>query len=277
MLKQYIPQPIKTLLKDHVWIFITDSMDRLTGKRDANIPPTRLMFDGPIGIDEYLVGGTEFFRLFSKLINPNRSAKILDIGSGIGRKTLPLTKYINEKGSYYGIEIVKTGVDWCTKHITKRFPNFHFVCVDIYNGFYNPKGKIKPNKFSFPYPDNHFDVVIATSVFTHMLPAEVAHYHKEVTRVLKKGGKTYFTYFLINPDSIKRLKDKTNTLPFKPTRWGYWATILKTPEIATAYKEEDIVSFYRNAGLTINNTEYGSWCGRKKSLSYQDIIIGQKK
>jgi SAM-dependent methyltransferase len=183
---------------------------------------------------------------------------------------------LNNKGSYEGLEIVKKGVDWCRKHITKKFPNFRFTQIDIYNGFYNPKGKIKPSRISFPYPDNYFDVVIASSVFTHMLPRDVKNYHKEIGRVLKQKGKSYLTYFLINADSRRRLLDDKNTMPFLKTNRGYWTTTLDTPEIAVAYDEGDVNSFYQHGGMRIKNVYYGAWSGRTKSVSYQDIIIATK-
>ena len=276
-LKKYIPQSVKTVLKDNLWVWVKDTMDRVTGKRDENTPPTRLMFDGPIGVEEFKTNGREFKKIFLSLIKPSRSARILDIGSGVGRKTLPLTKYINKQGSYDGVEIVKKGVDWCREHITKRFPNFRFVHIDVYNGFYNPKGKIKPKGLTFPFPDGYFDVVIATSVFTHMLPVDVENYHKEIGRVLKRRGKGYLTYFVINAESKKRLADTQNTLPFKLTKKGYWTTVLDTPEIAVAYKEDRVKAFYQKAGIKINKIYYGTWCGRGKGVSYQDIIIASKR
>ena len=277
MLKQYIPQSIKTFLKDKLWIFIQDTIDRISGRRDKNTPPTHLMFDGPVGIKEFVSNGQEFFNLFLTLVKPKPSIKILDIGSGIGRKTLPLTRYLDKQGYYEGVEIVKKGVDWCKHNITKRFPNFQFTHVNIYNGFYNPNGKVMPDTYVFPFPNNYFDVVIAASVFTHMLPKDVKHYHQEIGRVLKKSGKNYLTYFLINSDSKKYLNNDKNTLHFIETKNKYCTTRLDTPEIAVAYPEEDIKEYYKNAGLTIKNTYYGSWYGRKRSLSYQDIIISLKK
>jgi len=274
--KRYVPQFVKTILKDHLWVFIKDIMDRVRGRRDKNTPPTRLMFDGPVGINEFLSTGQEFFDLFLSLIKPNPSVKILDIGSGIGRKTLPLTRYLNKEGSYDGIEIVKKGVYWCRRHVSRRFPNFRFRHIDVYNGFYNPSGKIKPRCFTFPYPDNYFDVVIVTSVFTHMLPADVINYHKEIGRVLKKAGKSYLTYFLINSGSKKRLNDNKNTMPFMKTNKGYWTTVFDTPEIAIAYEEDDIKGFYKVARLNVMSVHYGSWSGRENAISHQDIIISSK-
>ena len=39
--------------------------------------------------------------------------RVLDIGSGIGRVAIPLTEYLNEKGSYEGFDVVELGVNWC--------------------------------------------------------------------------------------------------------------------------------------------------------------------
>ena len=41
------------------------------------------------------------------------------------------------------------------------------------------------------------DVAFLTSVFTHMLPEDVEHYLDELARVLKPGGRTLITWFLL--------------------------------------------------------------------------------
>lgn len=54
-----------------------------------------------------------------------------------------LVKYLDKNGWYEGFDIVKLGINWCRKEISTQYPNFHFRLVDIYNKFYNPKGKYK--------------------------------------------------------------------------------------------------------------------------------------
>ena len=51
------------------------------------------------------------------------------------------------------------------------------------------RAETKASEYTFPYEDGEFDVVVLTSVFTHMLPDDVAHYLDEIARVLKPGGR----------------------------------------------------------------------------------------
>lgn len=274
--KRLIPRKVKVILKV-VLAELKDVLDRITGKRTGVLPPTRLLFDGSPTLDDYLQGGEIFMKHFLALLKPKSDYTILDIGSGIGRHTLPLTKYLNKKGAYEGFEIVKAGVKWCNSNITSRFPNFRFKLVDIHNGSYNPKGKVMPEKFVFPYPDNTFDVVLALSVFTHMTPPGVRHYLKEVNRVLKPGGRSFLTYFLLNKESTGLLNSESNTQKFMKTKSGYWTTNKELPELAIAYEESSVRKYYADSKLKITKIAYGSWCGRKKYLDYQDIVIAAKR
>jgi len=271
LLPVWMKKCIKVVIAEAV-----DVMDVITGKRGAHLPPTRLLFDGSPTLKDYLQGGEDFMRAFRLLMKPKPSWRILDIGSGVGRHTLPLTKFLNSKGSYEGFEIVKAGVEWCDKHITTRFPRFRFTLVDLYNGSYNPKGKILPKDFVFPYENDSFDAVMALSVFTHMKPEDVSHYLKEVERVLKPGGKSLLTFFLINKESRVLLDNPDNSQRFVDTGDGYWTTHLDLPELAIGYDEKIVRRFYREAGLEIERIAYGSWCGRKKFNDYQDEIIARK-
>ena len=89
----------------------------------------------------------------------------------------------------------------------KSQPNFDFTVVDIQNGAYNPTGKYKSSHFHFPYPDGSFDVVFLASLFTHMLPSDVKHYLHEIVRVLKPGGRSLITFFLLNEESSALIKE----------------------------------------------------------------------
>lgn len=252
-------------------LLLRDLYDTITLRRPKNVPPTCMMFDGPIGVDKYIKNGQESMKLFKDLTNITPSSRVLDIGSGIGRKTLPLTSYLNSNGSYQGIEIVKKGVNWCQKHISSQYPNFKFDHIDIYNGFYNPSGIIKPSTFVFPFSDNSFDLIIAGSVFTHMLPDDIFHYLSEIKRVLKPYGQSFLTYFLITAQT-NRVLDK---LPFIKQH-NYYTTTPVTPEIAIGFDQNLIKNLYKKSGNKIQKIYPGSWWGLKNTKSYQDIIVSTK-
>jgi hypothetical protein len=51
--------------------------------------------------------------------------------------------------------------------------------VDVRAGAHNPCGSIAAEQFRFPYPETKFDLAIAASLFTHMLPDGIANYVSE--------------------------------------------------------------------------------------------------
>src|SRR5206468_8133452 len=77
--------------------------------------------------------------------------------------------------------------DWSSDVCSSDLPHFHFQFVDVVAGAHNPEGKLQGAEFTFPYPTDTFDIALASSVFTHMLPGGVEHYVAETARVLKPG------------------------------------------------------------------------------------------
>ena len=82
-----------------------------------------------------------------------------------------------------------------------KVPNFTFTHVDVANRLYNPNGQLNPSEFRFPCVDSSVTFVVLGSVFTHMTPADVAHYLFEVARVLEPGKRCLISYFLLNAES----------------------------------------------------------------------------
>src|SRR5687768_18260904 len=83
------------------------------GRNAFYVPPIEMMHDGPTSYKEFKQNGEEFLRHYVDLCHLRPDETILDVGSGIGRKTLPLIAYLSNRGSYDGLELVESGVDWC--------------------------------------------------------------------------------------------------------------------------------------------------------------------
>jgi glycosyltransferase involved in cell wall biosynthesis len=94
-----------------------------------------------VGEGDFKAIGEEFVQYFIELCGLKPNERILDVGSGIGRMAIPLTNYLDKNGSYEGLDIVKTEIDWCRKNISSIYPNFQFLLTDIYNKRYNIRGK----------------------------------------------------------------------------------------------------------------------------------------
>jgi hypothetical protein len=49
------------------------------------------------------------------------------------------------------------------------------------------------------------------------------------------------------------------------------------PEWAVGYEESLLLGWIAERGLTLTGKDYGGWCGRDRFMSYQDILVYQKK
>jgi SAM-dependent methyltransferase len=249
-----------------------DACHRIANSGQTALPPPSLRTVG--GGNFYYVGtmNVRYIRHFASL----DGKRILEVGCGSGRNALALTTYDVE---YHGFDIFKPYIDWCRAHITVHFPNFHFLHADIRNGQYNPRGTGQSDAFHFPFDEASFDLVILTSVFTHMLEPEVTRYVSEIARVLKAGGQVYTTFFLLNEESNRLIAEgrasQNITFPLNGERVK--VRDLNVPEYAVGYCEKFISDLFRQNGLAIDATRHGAWPGRPQGFDYQDVVVAHKR
>ena len=244
-----------------------DTWDVVTGQRDDLTPPRGLIYTGG---GDFRQTGEMALGNFKEFCGLQPYHQVLDAGSGIGRMDIPLTQFLDKTGTYEGFDVVQKGVDWCTEHITTRFPNFRFQYVAIDNDLYRTDGG-SAVQFQFPYESCRFDLIIVNSVFTHMLPEEVDHYLGEISRVLKPGGVCYATFFLFDEKTVW-----PEGFSF-PSDYGYYRLMddeVKSANVAfeEKYPTEKLAGKH---GLSVKDIFYGSWRGRPKAecKEFQDIVI----
>jgi ubiquinone/menaquinone biosynthesis C-methylase UbiE len=242
---------------------------------DNMIPPDDLIF---IGAGDFRAIGEEFCRYFIDLCGLQPHERVLDIGCGIGRMAVPLTQYLDRRGSYEGFDIVPLGINWCRDQITSRYPQFCFQVADIYNKSYNPEGRYTASQYRFPYPDQSFDFVFLTSVFTHLLPRDLENYVYEMSRVLKTGGRFLCSVFLLNEETERQAQAKRCLLQFPYAQGIARIQDRNIPEDIVAYQEAPLLRLFAKYGLIVQEPiAYGSWSGRAPFLSGQDIMVGSKR
>lgn len=236
------------------------------------IPPKELDFVGPADFEKL---GIKFLDFFTNLGGLKISDTVLDIGSGNGRMAYPLKDYLT-KGKYYGVEIVKQGVDFCARAYADD-PHMKFIHADIINDRYNPNGIIAADEYRFPFDEESMDFIFLTSVFTHMLQKDVEHYMSEIARLLKPGGTCFITVFLINDESRKLMEEGKGMRSFQFYEGHSYTGSRENPENAVAYEEEYFNELIKQNGLEKKASPYyGRWCGRKNYTANQDILIVQK-
>jgi len=251
-------------------IFSQRLKQSIFGDMAPMVPPLYLMRDGTRDYVEFKQNGLDAFRRMLDFgLQP--TDRILDIGSGIGRKTLPLVDFL-VGGSYEGIDPIASHVKWCSEKITPRYSNFRFQKIDVWGKYYNPKGSIKPSEYIFPFRDGEFDFVILGSVFTHMFSTDMQHYVDEIARVLKRGGKGLITFFLLNPQSESLMAEGKSTLNMIYEYDNHSkACDPNGLETAVGHQEHFVLETFERRGIKADVTERGSWCGRAANY-YQDII-----
>lgn len=224
------------------------------------------------GAEQFIVIGQVMIEWFKLYCDLRPDERVLEVGCGIGRVAIPLTQYVKQ-GTYVGFDIVPEGIEWCQQKVTPKYPNFHFFVADVYNKYYHPEGRQTGSTYRFPFADGSFDFVYLTSVFTHMLPADMANYISEIGRVLRPGGRCFCTAYVIDQEGSSRLEAGTSRMPFKEYPGGYWSINPENPEHAIAYQESLLHEMFRTRGLQINRSIYGKWW---ETDFAQDILIAVK-
>ncbi|MCH2193193.1 class I SAM-dependent methyltransferase [Kordia sp.] len=241
-------------------------------KRHELEPPKGYVYTGP---GNYIEIGEIFFGYFKAYGNIQPDSRILDIGSGIGRMAIPFTEFLNENGTYKGFDVVAQGVDWCTANITSKYPNFTFKFTPLKNDLYNLNTNAEAKDFTFPYDNSSFDFAFLTSVFTHMMPADVLHYLGEIYRVLDTKKICLATFFILDETSRKHMS--SSKMNFKVDRQTYALMDEKVKEANVAFDKDYIFAQFEAKGFQIVNYFPGTWSGRtENTLSYQDIIVLKK-
>jgi SAM-dependent methyltransferase len=281
LVRKYLPEKLQSLLRRayyrypflrKIYYFPQDCLGNVFKRKGALQPPRSLISVGDGNFDQI---GREFLGYFTSIGGLQPNERVLEIGCGIGRMAIPLTTYLNETGSYDGFDITRAEIEWCKKNITPRFANFNFQRIDVRNDQTNPKGKFPASSYPFPLAAGQYDFVFLTSVFTHMLIEDIGNYLKEISRVLKTGGRSLASYFLLNSETRALLKAKGSRFkhPYGPSL----VIDPEMPEASIGHEEKTIRGLYQKFNLHIlEPIHYGSWSGRPGSLSSQDIIFAKK-
>ena len=260
-------QPLGERVRDSLKLRALDARDRLSGRADRLVPPRRLDYAGH---SDFVDTGAEFMSYFVELggLQPHHS--VLDVGCGMGRMARPLVGYLDDAGTYDGFDVNRGGIGWCRRRYA-RHKNFHFQVADLYNRRYNPRGAHAAAEYRFPYDDATFDLAIATSVLTHLLEAEAAHYLDEIKRVLKPEGRALVTFFLLNDESRALIEEGKSALAFLDPDDHVSVLDADLPEEAVAYDEQWV-----RERLDVADVKWGSWCGREEFTSFQDLVVAAR-
>jgi ubiquinone/menaquinone biosynthesis C-methylase UbiE len=273
----------------------TNAVESIMGWRETLTPPLRIRLHiGPFADPRlYRLAGDMNVQAFKDLAGLKPNASFLDIACGCGRVARALTNYLDASATYEGFDAAKKPVEWAQSVITPRFPNFHFRTADTFNKRYNPLGRTGASEVIFPYEDNKFDFAFAGSLYTHMVPEEVANFVAETKRVLKPGGTTLATYCLLNEKTLPIVVEG-RSMPRLIYKYGdCMVRSPKDPAHFIAHPESWVRDLYAKVGLEIvEPIERGTWAettpdsvalekyhlgGSPSQRASQDAVIAVKR
>jgi SAM-dependent methyltransferase len=200
----------------------------------------------------------------------SRDSRVLDIGCGTGRIARPVVSFL-EGGSYDGFDVDRAAIGWC-RRAYRGHRNAHFLRADLFHPRFHPGGAHSAAEYRFPYDDASFDVVVATSVFPHLLEQEAAHYLSEAGRVLAPGGHFLGTFFVLDRESRAAIARGDATFPFLDAEEHVAVVSDEHPDDAVAYDREWLAKAVPGE-LTVHT---GTWRGGDEGLDLLDVLVVAK-
>ena len=115
------------------------------------------------------------------------ASHVLDVGCSCGK--LARFLYLNPLIQYTGLDVDRKAVDWCKREFDHLAGDrFTFRHADVHSALYNPLSDTAASEYHFPVDDASVDMVVAASLFTHLLQSDAEHYLEEICRVLGPEG-----------------------------------------------------------------------------------------
>jgi hypothetical protein len=149
----------------------------------------------------------------------------------------------------------------------------------VKNELYNPQGSLLMSDVRIPLEPGTVDLIIAQSVFTHLLRVDILHYMKEFSRLLKPGGRAFTSFFIFN-DAILASSRALNltiwNLKFEhEIDSGCRINNPLRPNEAVAYTEEAVEEMTKDSGLRVVKPWLrGRWSGYFAEPFFgQDVAI----
>jgi len=230
------------------------------------------------------IGPGDFQRSGANLLNDlivhaglQPTDQVLDIGCGVGRIALPLADYLRSPGGYVGFDVSGRAVRACRKRFARVRPDFRFEWLDILNRDYNALGAIAEAKARFPCTDGSIDLAFAASVFSHLQIDTVARYLAEAARVLKPGGRFFFTAYTLTPERRAAVEQRLTRLDLLPWSDGSMVMDPRSPERAIAHDAKAFEAAVAAADLHLAGPwRRGDWAPGGELGGWQDIWVVRK-
>lgn len=214
--------------------------------RGTRLPARELRFNGSEYQEEaYLLASAdaEARRVVEKL-GYDPTELLVDLGCGQGRLAIGLGRLVGA-ARYLGLDVSARSIAWCNEHIRRRDPSYRFHHLDLVNARYNPYGARLSDRFRLPVDDDVASIVFLWGVVTNMEPEHLAVYASEIHRILRPGGKAFFT---------ANLEQDVPAVSINPA--NYVSFEYHGPLNIVRYEEQYFLEVLERAGLVLEQMDY---------------------
>ncbi|HKD19574.1 MAG TPA: class I SAM-dependent methyltransferase [Thermoanaerobaculia bacterium] len=241
---------------------------RIAGK--PPLPPLWLRrHTGAVARFESAARDTAAFLDSLDLVEPGHL--VLDVGCGAGAMVPELAPRIGPGGRYVGFDVHAPSIRWCRRRFADD-PRLSFEIAGVASPYGRATGPAATT-YRFPVADGATDLILAKSVFTHLLPDEAAHYLGEIRRALRPGRTAVVTAFLFEP-SAPELDGVRRAFPCEDrgglVRWRVRAR----PTAAVAYAKPFFEALLADAGLRIAWMSPGWFPGSDRLTGQDSLLVG---
>jgi len=234
----------------------------------SELPPLWLRRHvGPPG--RFVSAAQETMQLLDQLCLFDGVRSVLDVGCGCGSMVPHFLGRLGAEARYLGFDVHAPSIHWCQSHFAGD-PRAQFFHADLDSPYSASAGPAATRRYPFPAANGSVDLVLAKSVFTHLLEEELVHYLSEVRRVLAPAGRAFVTLFLFD--------DAAGTAPEAfpyPARAG--ATVRwrrrTRPQAAVAYGRAHLMRLLATSGLELDELIAGFWPGTAATPTGQDQLV----
>ena len=180
-----------------------------------------------------------------------------------------LTGRLGAGSRYVGFDVHEPSVLWCRRRFSHD-PRLAFEVARVASPYGNSSGP-SATSYRFPMRDSEAGLVLAKSVFTHLLEPEARHYLSETRRVLRPGRSAVITAFLFDRDGPQNQAAR-RAFPHSSSAGAARWRFASRPTAAVAYDRVIFESFVEAAGLQVQWIYFGYFPGSDR-LTGQDILI----
>jgi SAM-dependent methyltransferase len=248
----------------------------MQNKYPVPIPPESLRFMDSTE-EKFMIGGDIVLSWIKQYSSLGETSRVLDIGCGYGRLAHALLRSGTFSGTYNGMDILAPHIAWCNEHLGNLEAydgTYKFHYMDIKNGRYNPKGKLGVEDIQLNFTSQ--DLVVLTSVFTHMYIEDIEHYLQKIRPVLKPGGELFSTVFMLNATQKHNEDLNRSRYPMQHRHTEHTRYFSESdPLHAIGHEETFLKGVFLKSGFEIHKIIYGTWCGRRGADTYQDVIVAK--